>query len=78
MKLPSDLTQTQWENACIRLGLIVDRNSGKGSHIKVTCKGKGATTIPSNIHPMINRSLCSCLQSWGFTEERIREALKIK
>lgn len=78
MKFPGDLTQTKWINACKRLGLEINTKGGKGSHIKVSCKGKGATIVPIHINQMINKSLGSTLQKWGFSEEQIREALDIK
>jgi len=31
----SDITQIQWERACLKLGLKVETKSGKGSHILV-------------------------------------------
>lgn len=60
------------------MGLEIDSRSGKGSHIKVTCPGKGATTIPYHINPGINRSLRKTLHDWDFSDEDIYEALKIK
>lgn len=66
------------EKACKRIGLKVDSKSGKGSHIKVTYPGKGATIIPHHINSGINHSLCKTLHDWGFNDEDIRKALKIK
>ncbi len=31
----SDITQTQWEKACLKLGLNIETKRGKGSHILV-------------------------------------------
>ncbi len=77
MRLPSGLTQKRWVSACEKLGLEISTKGGKGSHIKVICKGKGATTIPKNINVGINKSLGSRLQQWGYSEEQICEALGI-
>jgi len=73
----SDITQKQWEKACLKLGLEVETKFGKGSHIIVKHPQTGHKyTIQKNLHKFINIKIFEKMLEWGFDEERIWEALK--
>ncbi len=74
----SDLSQKQWIKACKKLGLKVDKNSGKGSHVRVypLSKALRPMTIPYHTHKMISIALYKKLLEWGFEESEIDKALK--
>lgn len=72
----SDITQAQWERACFKLGLKVNRKPGKGSHILVKHPRTGHKyTIQKNLHKFINIKIFKKLLEWGFNEENIWDAL---
>lgn len=51
----SDITQIQWIRACRKLGLIVETEFGKGSHVRVlNPKTQNKYTIQYNLHKFIN------------------------
>ncbi|MFH1412500.1 MAG: hypothetical protein ABIG10_00520 [bacterium] len=73
----SDITQVQWEKACLKLGLKIEAKSGKGSHVLVKhTKTNHKYTIQKNLHKFINIKIFKKLLEWGFEEEDIWEALK--
>ncbi|MEA3450034.1 MAG: hypothetical protein U9Q85_03625 [Patescibacteria group bacterium] len=72
----SGVTQAQWERACFKLGLSVDKKSGKGSHILVKHPSTNHKyTIQKNLHKFINIKIFKKLLEWGFDEESIWNAL---
>ena len=72
----TDITQSQWKNACLKLGLIVDTKYGKGSHILVIHPQTGCKyTIQKNLHKFINMKIFKKLLEWGFAEDDIWNAL---
>jgi predicted RNA binding protein YcfA (HicA-like mRNA interferase family) len=72
----SDITQAQWLSACIKLGLIVDKKSGKGSHALIKHPNIGHKyTIQKNLHKFINIKIFKKMLEWGFEEEDIWKAL---
>jgi len=72
----SDITQAQWERACFKLGLTVEKRAGKGSHILVkNYNTNHKYTIQKNLHKFINLKIFKKLLEWGFNEEDIWEAL---
>ncbi|OGY50608.1 MAG: hypothetical protein A3J65_03060 [Candidatus Buchananbacteria bacterium RIFCSPHIGHO2_02_FULL_45_11b] len=73
----SDITQSQWIKACGKLGLTVEANHGKGSHILVKHpKTEHKYTIQRNLHKFINMKIFKKMLEWGFEEEQIWDALK--
>lgn len=74
----SDLTQKQWIKACKKLGLEIDKKSGKGSHVRVYPPSQALRpmTIPYHTHKMMSISLYKKLLEWGFEENEIDSALK--
>ncbi|MFH1173081.1 MAG: hypothetical protein V1692_00960 [bacterium] len=73
----SDITQSQWIRACQKLGLVVYRGYGKGSHARIEHpQTKAKYTIQYNLHKFINMKIFKKMMEWGFEEERIWEALK--
>ena len=73
----SSLTQKKWSKACKKLGLIVDKKKGKGSHYRVVNpKTNKKTTLPSDCHKYISLDLYKTFLDWGFSEEELDEALK--
>ena len=73
----SDITQSQWLNACRKLGLIVNCDFGKGSHALITHANTHAKyTIQHKLHKFINIKIFKKMLEWGFSEESIWDALK--
>lgn len=73
----ADIKQADWIRACTKLGLRVEKNRGKGSHALVKQPdGEARLTIQSDLHKIINQKYFKKLIQWGFTEERIFEALR--
>lgn len=73
----SDITQAQWIKACLKLGLVVKINSGKGSHILIKHpKTEHKYTIQYSLHKFLNMKIFKKMLEWGFDEETIWEALK--
>ncbi len=73
----SDIHQSQWKKACLKLGLVVETKSGKGSHILVKHpKTEHKYTIQHNLHKFLNMKIFKKLLEWGFEEEAIWDALK--
>ena len=73
----SDLTQSQWIKACIKLGLVVETKHGKGSHVLIKHpKTEHKYTIQNNLHKFINMKIFKKMLEWGFEEEQIWDALK--
>ena len=53
-ELPSKLNRDKLAKALERLGFVISKKGGKGSHIKATCvKTQKSVTIPSNLHKHI-------------------------
>lgn len=72
----SDITQTQWRKACLKLGLEVETTHGKGSHILIKHPQTGHKyTIQKDLHKFINIKIFKKLLEWGFSEEDIWQAL---
>ena len=73
----SDITQKQWEIACLKLGLKVEKNCGKGSHFLVKHpQTEHKYTIQKHLHKFINIKIFKKMMEWGFDEEKIWEVLK--
>jgi len=73
----SDITQSQWIKACIKLGLVVETNHGKGSHVLIKHpKTESKYTIQHNLHKFINLKIFKKMMEWGIEEEQIWDALK--
>lgn len=73
----SDITQRQWINACLKLGLSVQEQAGKGSHVLVVHPQTSQKyTLQHNLHKFINIKIFKKLLEWGFEEEDIWKALK--
>lgn len=73
----SDIKQSQWIKACKKLGLVVDTQSGKGSHVLVHHPNTGHKyTIQRDLHKFINMKIFKKMMEWGFEEEDIWKALK--
>lgn len=73
----SDITQAQWIKACDKLGLAVELDHGKGSHILVKHPNtEHKYTIQRNLHKFINMKIFKKMLEWGFEEEQIWDALK--
>jgi len=73
----SDITQSQWIKACLKLGLKVDCGFGKGSHVRVEhAHTKAKYTIQHNLHKFINMKIFKKMMEWGFEEEKIWDVLK--
>jgi len=73
----SDITQAQWLRACLKLGLLIETNSGKGSHARVEHSVTHAKyTIQHSLHKFINIKIFKKMLEWGFDEEQIWDALK--
>lgn len=72
----SDISQKQWIKACIKLGLEVDKRSGKGSHVLIKHPSTGHKyTLQKSLHKFINMKIFKKLLEWGLDEEKIWEAL---
>lgn len=72
----TNLKQRDWVRACKKLGLVVDKKRGKGSHFRIINPDTGqATTLPSKCHKYISLAIYSCLLEWGISEEDLDRAL---
>jgi predicted RNA binding protein YcfA (HicA-like mRNA interferase family) len=72
----SDITQDKWERACLKLGLTVESDHGKGSHFLVKHPQTGHKyTIQRNLHKFINIKIFKKMLEWGFDEDDIWDAL---
>lgn len=74
----TDLTQKRWGKACRKLGLRIDKHSGKGSHIRVYSPNDKMhpITIPYHTHKMISTCIYKALLEWGFSKDEIDKALR--
>lgn len=73
----SDITQARWIRAGRKLGLIVETDFGKGSHVRITHPAtQNKYTIQYNLHKFINIKIFKKMLEWGFTEEQVWESLK--
>ena len=73
----TNLKQKQWSKACIKLGLIVDKKKGKGSHYRIVNPVTNqATTLPSDCHKYISLDIYKTLLEWGYSEVDIDKALQ--
>ena len=73
----SDIMQARWIKACLKLGLFIDRGSGKGSHVLVkNPKTSVKYTVQYRLHKFINMKIFKKMMEWGFSEEQIWEVLK--
>lgn len=73
----TNMTQKKWVKACKRLGLIVDKKKGKGSHYRIINPASGRPqTLPADCHKFISIEIYKSLLEWGFTEEEIDKAIK--
>ena len=71
-----DITQAKWRKACLKLGLIVEMNRGKGSHILVKHpKTENKYTIQKDLHKFINIKIFKKMLEWGFEEDDVWNAL---
>lgn len=72
----SDITQGQWQKACLKLGLKVETQHGKGSHILIKHpQTNHKYTIQRELHKFINMKIFKKLLEWGFEEKDIWESL---
>ena len=72
----ADLTQKDWIRACERLGLLVQTNHGKGSHVLVvSVDGQRKYTVQFKLNKIINQKIFRLLQTWGFSEDQIWDKL---
>lgn len=73
----SDVNQKRWLKACKKLGLEVYVSSGKGSHaiVKGGNRSERPLTIPNHTYPVLSKKIYKRLQSWGFSEQEINNAL---
>ena len=72
----SDITQAQWRNACLKLGLKIEANHGKGSHILIKHpQTELKYTIQKDLHKFINIKIFKKLLEWNFSEEDIWQVL---
>ena len=72
----SDITQAQWQKACLKLGLKVETGHGKGSHILVKhSQTEHKYTIQRDLHKFLNIKIFKKLLEWGFEEEETWKAL---
>ncbi|MFH0951300.1 MAG: hypothetical protein V1765_02385 [bacterium] len=72
----SDITQSQWHKACLKLGLTVETKHGKGSHLLVQHPHtQHKYTIQKDLHKFINIKIFKKLLEWGFKEDDIWNAL---
>jgi len=72
----SDITQSQWKKACLKLGLKVETKHGKGSHILIKHpQTEHKYTVQKDLHKFINMKIFKKLLEWGFEEENIWKAL---
>jgi predicted RNA binding protein YcfA (HicA-like mRNA interferase family) len=72
----SDITQAQWCNACLKLGLKVETKHGKGSHVLIKHpQTEHKYTIQKKLHKFINIKIFKKMLEWGFSEEEIWNAL---
>ena len=73
----SDLKQNDWIRACKKLGLVIDRSRGKGSHCLIThTQTNKQYTLQRNLHKFINIKIFKKMMEWGFQEDEIWRALK--
>lgn len=72
----TDINQSQWKKAALKLGLIVKTKHGKGSHILIQHPQTGRKyTVQKDLHKFINMKIFKKLLEWGFDEEDIWEVL---
>lgn len=72
----ADLSQERWIRMCERLGLIVERGRGKGSHCIVLHPRDGTQyVIQRKLHKHLNAKIFKKLLEWGFADEQIWDAL---
>ncbi|OGE81624.1 MAG: hypothetical protein A2826_01800 [Candidatus Doudnabacteria bacterium RIFCSPHIGHO2_01_FULL_43_23] len=72
----SSIKQNDWIKACKKLGLEVSTSSGKGSHCLVKHPRDGRKyTIQKELHKILNQKVFKKLESWGFSESQIWQAL---
>jgi len=63
--------------ACRKLGLIVETEFGKGSHVRIlNPKTQSKYTIQHSLHKFINIKIFKKMLEWGFEENDIWENLK--
>lgn len=77
--IDSGLTQSQWINACRKLGLIVDTSRGNGSHARAYFGSDASVppmTIQCHMNKIISQKIYKNLLKLGFTEKQIDKALK--
>jgi predicted RNA binding protein YcfA (HicA-like mRNA interferase family) len=73
----ADVTQKDWIRACLKLGLCVETNHGKGSHVLVKHPhDERKYTIVFHLHRIINVKIFKTLLDWGFAEDNIFKALQ--
>ncbi|EKD33271.1 MAG: hypothetical protein ACD_76C00055G0003 [uncultured bacterium] len=73
----ADVKQRDWIRACLKLGLRVETNHGKGSHVLVKHPQNGSKyTIQNDLYKILNIKIKNKLIQWGFTEDQIFEALR--
>lgn len=66
--------QRDWASAAKKLGLVVNKKGGKGSHILIV-NGSQKYTIQTKLFPIANIKILKKFVEWGFTEEEILKAL---
>jgi len=73
----ADIRQHDWIRACHKLGLRVESNHGKGSHVLIKHPSdQRKYTLQHHLHKTINIKIFKKLLEWGFSEEELWEALR--
>lgn len=73
----TNLKQKDWVKACKKLGLVIDKKKGKGSHYRIVNPDTNqTTTLPYKCHKYISLNIYGTLLEWGISEEDLDKALR--
>ena len=71
-------TTKQFLRVCRKVGLILNKKSGKGSHIKIIDpKTNNSFPIPKKLPRGLQSALIKKIESWGYDREQIIKLFSI-
>lgn len=75
-KIPSDLGAERIIRALVRLGFVLDRKGGKGSHVKLTWRNEKFVTVQYHLHKTALKELLKEVENIsGLTWAEIKEEI---
>ena len=64
--------------ACRKINLIVDKKSGKGSHVKIiNPENRQSFPVPNHLPKGLQIAIIKKLESWGYDRDRIIKLLTV-